>query len=119
MNQRRPEQTDIEQVIKKVVDIYGEGYTLDEESSTTLKDFVFNYMYYLLAEADQVAEFDQSHNIDGSHVRMAIKVLNERTKTISKSEIRDTISLFDNAKTHNLNPDESKLISYRRSQESG
>lgn len=103
---------DIDAIVSSIIKTYSNNHPYEEGVKSKLSDFVLNYLYYILHESDQIAEFQQSKNIDGSHVKMAINTLQKRMGMISRNEIEQATENFKNVKAHNLNTDESKLISY-------
>ena len=110
---------DIDTIISNIIKTYSHNNPYEEGVKTKLNDFVLNYLYYILHESDQIAESQQSKNIDGSHVKAAINTLHKRINTITRNEVEQSTEYFKNVKGHNLNTDESQLISHREPQDPG
>lgn len=100
----------MDKITEELIKTYAKNQKVDKKVVSKLSNFALSYIYYILAEANQIAEFQQAQNIEGDHVKIAIKSINKKTNLLRRPEAKKlSQEQFKGVKNHNLNSDFSLL----------
>lgn len=93
-------------IVERLLNKYCYELSYDDNLKTKLVDFILNYIYLILSESNQLAEFKKLENINGNHVNIAISNIMKKINCIEKEDISGIVKLLKVTKNHNLNNEE-------------
>ena len=96
-----------EENIKVLLDKYGNGMKFDPSVSSRLTDFCLKTVVDVLQKSQKVAEFSKEDCIKVDHVKFALEMMEDKSKTISKEDLIKNAALRNQTKLP-TNVEESK-----------
>ncbi len=103
---------DLVKIVENLLSKYAEELKYDHVLISKLVDFITNYIYYILSESNQLAEFKKQENIIGEHVNLAINTIMKKINCVEREEIPGIVKMMKVVKHHNLTSEERYLKSY-------